>query len=536
MSHLNGNSHSTAKPNGADVIKTKRQPRKPKADGVKRESQATALVNLVLKSCELVHDKNSDVYAVDRVTGEVRHVERKAFRNWLTATYYKTAKRAAGSQAFTEAVQTIAGIGRHDCEQRAVHIRCATVDGSYAIDLGQPGNSVSIVVKPGRWDVVSYAGVMFVRPESLQPLPMPVGGSDISALWEHVNIPERDRLLVLTWLLDCLRPDTPFPLLELFGEQGSAKSVTQSLLRALIDPSTIALRSQPKTFEDVYVGAANGWLLAYDNISHLSPELQDTLCRVSTGVAHATRKLHTNLEESSICAQRPVSINGIGAAVTAQDLVDRTLSVEPPPIAERRERGLIDAAFNEAHSQLLGALLDLFAAALAKLPWIEIPAAQRPRMIEFAKLGCAVAEAMGKPQEEFLDAYETSRHESITRTLDASPVATALVDWLEADATRYGDNKIKTLFGVLEGHRPLNGEAWPRTAHGFANALRRAAPALRIMGIEVSRGRKSDGQTVVTIKKIQTKSLKSLKSLDAGEVTAPGTAGQCTEIPSSSKA
>ena len=117
-----------------------------------------------------------------------------------------------------------------------------------------------------------------------------LGGS----AWTLVNVPESSPLLVITWLIDCLRTDMPFPLLELIGEQGSAKSVTQSLLRRLIDPSAVELRSAPKSTEDVFVGAAGGWLLAYDNVSHLNADLQDTLCRIATGATHATRKLYTN--------------------------------------------------------------------------------------------------------------------------------------------------------------------------------------------------------------------------------------------------
>ena len=346
------------------------------------ESQASILVTFVRDRCKLVHDENGDVYAVENETGEVRNIERKAFKTWLHAEFYEATKKAARSQSVAEALTTLAGIGLHDGESVEVHIRCAALGDGYVIDLGEPGKSRAIVVRAGGWTVTERHGVMFARPDSMKPLPVPIGDGTLDPLWKLVNVPESARLLVTAWLLDSMRPDTPFPILEAIGEQGSAKSGLQKLLKRLIDPSAIELRSAPRGGEDVFVGAGQGWLLAYDNVSHLSGEMQDVLCRVATGATFATRKLYTNAEESAIRAKGPVTLNGIGASITAQDLVDRAISLELPVIEDRREAAGIEAEFERLHPALLGALLDLFAKALAILPTIAIERDRRPRLIE----------------------------------------------------------------------------------------------------------------------------------------------------------
>ncbi len=448
----------------------------------KQDSQASVLVAFVRDRCNLVHDENGEVFAIEKATGEVRNIERRGFRTWLHAEFYAATKKAARSQSVAEALTTLAGIGQHDGELVEVHIRCAPLGAGYVIDLGEPGKSRAIVVRPGDWTVTDHHGVMFQRPDSMKPLPEPARGGTLDPLWSLVNVPEMARLLVTTWLLDCLRPDTPFPLLEAIGEQGSAKSGLQTILKRLVDPSAIELRSAPRSGEDVFVGAGQGWLLAYDNVSHLSADLQDVLCRVATGATYATRKLYTNNEESSIRAKRPVTLNGIGASITAQDLVDRAISLELASIEDRREKAAIESEFDRLHPALLGALFDLLARALAILPTVAIERDRRPRLIEFARLGCAVAQSMGKTADDFLGEFEAMRAESIGRTLDASPVAGALLAYLEGRPDRFTEYTVKRLFESLERQ---DGDAWPRSPKGFADALRRAAPALRTFGIVV---------------------------------------------------
>ena len=161
---------------------------------------------------------------------------------------------------------------------------------------------------------------------------MPQAGGDLGLLWQHVNIPADRRLLVLTWLLDCFRPDTPFPILELVGEQGSAKSTTQSVLRSLVDPNKVMLRGRPKTVEDIFVAAQNNWLVSYENLSGLTAEQQDAFCTLATGGGFASRQLYTNGEEHVMETKRPVVLNGIAVVATRPDLIDRVIHVSMPVI------------------------------------------------------------------------------------------------------------------------------------------------------------------------------------------------------------
>ncbi|MDQ3203376.1 MAG: hypothetical protein M3Q94_14645, partial [Pseudomonadota bacterium] len=234
-----------------------------------RQSQASLLVKYVEQRFELFHDQNKDVYTRDMKSGEVRNLASRQFRDCLLAGFYQGTGKAPRDQSIREALGTLAGLGRFHGECLDIHLRTAGANGEYFLDLAVPGSSRAVRVTPANWEIVESPGAMFVRQESTQPLPDPLAGGSIEPLWRVANIPHGSRLLVLSWLIECLRPDTPYPLLELLGEQGSAKSTTQIALRRLIDPNACDLRGAPKSVEDIFVSAGACCLVSYENVSHL---------------------------------------------------------------------------------------------------------------------------------------------------------------------------------------------------------------------------------------------------------------------------
>ncbi len=315
----------------------------------------------------------------------------------------------------------------------------------------------------------------------MAPLPLPVAGGKLDALWEVVNVPEEDRPLVLAYLLECWRPETHFTVLELSGEQGSGKSDTQDRLRQLVDPSEVNLRAAPKTVEDVFVAAANNWLVSFNNLSHLTAAQQDALCTLSTGGGFAGRTLYTNSEETLIEAQRPVAMNGISTLATAQDLIDRTIRLELPVLQSRRRDSDLRAQFDQARPGILGALLDLFCATLRALPTVELE--NPPRMVDFATLGEAMFTAMGRA-DSFTDLYKRKRTAAVLMALESSPVACAVLAFVDRNPGGFSGS-LKTLLSTLADYRQ-DTETWPRSGKGLADALRRNAPALRLAGVKVA--------------------------------------------------
>ena len=501
------------KPSGVPMAEIDSMGATQSADGDKQDSAAAELIELVMGEGTLFFDDQADKAFVSVEIKEVENtlaIGGKGFVDWLSYAYYIATKRgdlpgkSASESAIKQAGFALSGIAKHDGEAVQVHLRVADKNGGHYIFIGDDDLQV-IEVLPTGWRVTNEAPVKIWMPGSMQSLPMPIKGGDLSQLWDFVNIPESDRLLVLAWMLESFRANTPKPILALNGTQGSAKSSTQDKIRQLIDNNSVNLRSAPKTVEDVFVSAGCGWLVSYENLSHLTPAIQDAFCTLATGGGFAARKLYTNNEENVIDVKRPIICNSIPSVLTAQDVTDRAITLELPRIAYREESE-INAAWDKAKPSIFGGLLDLFVKTLAMMPKVILT--NPPRMADFTRLGEAMAQVQGHAPGTFDTLYKANRSEGISRALEASPVAVAVMELVDnhtglSSTVFFGT--MKDLLTALEKYKQES-NAWPRSGKGLGDVLRRQQPALLSLGIEIiSSGRVeriggSRGLTV-TIKK-----------------------------------
>lgn len=448
-----------------------------------RNSQASRLVSFVQTRAALLCDGNRDVYALDNATRAVRKIGSGGFRDWLTAGFYGEFKEAARGQAISEACSVLTGLGRESGTESEVHVRSTALDGSYYLDLGEEGRGGAIRVWPGGWEVVEVPPVHFVRSASMRPIASPTRGGSLEPLWEIANVPEGLRVLVIAWLCECLRPETVFPVLELTGEEGSAKTSTQKALRTLIDPNASLVDAPSKSEEDLLLSASDALVCSIENVSHLSPGMQDAFCRLATGGGLKKRKLHSDLDVVVLTVKRPVVLNGISEVVTASDLVNRTVTIDLPRLTggHKEETGL-QSAFESALAGIRGVLLDIFADALRRLPRVALPPCEDTRLVSFMSLGVAVAEAMGKDAQAFLGPYLEGREEAGARILDGNPVGAAILEWIERNP-QGGTFTPKEWMGKFKAD--ASGDTnWPRSPKGLSCAFRRLAPALRRQRVE----------------------------------------------------
>lgn len=456
-------------------------------EGGGERNTAAELVGLATSAGQLFFDETTESGFL-AVEGETIKIDSAACWRWLSYRYYRESGRSSASEsAMKQASVTLNGIALHEGERERVFLRAGKHEESgayYLHGVGEKWQTVEITATG--WRLLDIPPVRFWKSGSAIPFPEPVRSGNIDRLWEFVNIPKDDQLLVLAWILEALRPDTPFPGLELCGVQGSAKSCTQRMLRSLTDASSMPLRAVPKNVEDSFVSAGNNWVVSLDNVSYLSSRLQDAFCIMATDGAHAGRKLYTNYDEAVVKIKRPVLLSCINNVVTAQDLISRTIHIELPAIEGcRRLESELDAAFNEAWPEIFGGLLDLFVKTLAMLPKTKL-SPDALRMADFNHLGEAMARALGHEPGAFTALYRGNYRESVQRAMESSPAVVAVVEMTEDSRSELVfEGTYKELFDKLTMKHKTENEGWPQGPKGLANALKRQIPALQEVGIIV---------------------------------------------------
>ncbi len=423
-------------------------------------------------------------------------VKGEGFGRWVRGEYYKRNKAAISSEAFNNAINTLAARAVTEGMVKPVALRCGRLDGKIYIDLCNDKWQAIELSKDG-YKIVDNPPLRFRRRKGMKALPMPESGGTIMDFRRFVNVPdERGFILVVSWLLAALSGHGPFPVLIVVGEQGTSKSTLMSLLRQLVDPNTAPLRTLPREVRDLFIAANSAWVLAFDNLSNMKDWISDALCRLATGGGFATRTLYTDEDEMLFDAMRPIMMNGIENVAPRGDLIDRAIVLILEPIAEesRKTAKEIQADFDAAAPRILGALLDVMAHGLRMLPETKLD--RPPRMADFALWATACETAVWS-KNAFMDAYETNRAEANQDIIAASVLATAVYEFVQSrDEPWIGTatdllSLLRTF--VTDDNILRDKHLWPTTSRVLSERLRRVASALRRIGVEVAyeRGDKS---------------------------------------------
>jgi hypothetical protein len=458
-------------------------------------------------------------------------VASQAVRDQLTIRYYRAYLRAPSDNGLKEAIATLRAKAVDEGKRCHVALRAAERDGHIYIDLGSDAWQV-VEVTDQDWTIIppEKAPLRFTRHQGMLPLPTPERGGSLSELRPLVNISPDDEnswALLLAWLVTALRSVIACPVLSLVGEQGSAKSTLSRILRGLIDPHIVPLRRPPREVRDLMVSAANNYLLTFENLSHITADLSDTLCSLVTGGGASERRYYTNAEEVFIQAKRPVLINSIGDVVLRPDLLSRTLVLPLRGISDRARLTdqELEARLGPSRPRIFAAMLDAMVVGLRRLPNIRLE--EKPRMADFFLWATACEPALGLQPGRFKQAHKENQQQTAEVALEGSPIYRYLVQLL-GDTGKW-EGRASDLLDFLNDRATSHEQqqqSWPKAARWLSSSLRNLHANLQLAGIGVTFDRDK------TIKRDRLICIQRLSDTTPAKNDSPRDAGDRSKPPS----
>ena len=484
------------------VLRPKSNNTKKRSDDVKEPKQDVILIDIASQHCQFFHNAQKEAYARVDINGhkEVWSIQSSGFADWLRHQYWTKHRKAVTRNTFEGVLDTLRAQAVFDGKCEEVFIRVAQSDKKIYIDICNDSWQV-IEVSDAEWQIIDQSPVAFVRSSNMRPLPMPVANGDIDLLKKHINIRDNEFPLVVGWLLMSLQAGSgAYPILIFQGSAGTGKTTCSRMLRSLVDPNAADLLSKPRT-ENMRVIGANNHVLAFDNLSGISNDYSDCLCKISTGDSQTVRKLYTTNEEFTISIKKPILLNGIDEIARRGDLVSRSIKVElgKIPDADRKTDSALFSAYHKDTPLIFGALLDGLSVALALRDYTKI--SEPSRMGDFCQWVTAAGKSFDWDDDRFKSAYRRNIQSSFIDSLEASTFASAIVNMFEhrAGFTGIPLDLLEQLESCYANEKAVKSGKWVTTAKGVMTQLDRHQEALEVGGIYFEKTRDRTNKTMVKL-------------------------------------
>lgn len=491
----------------------------------RRRSQADKLIELVTaEKAMLFRDQFNEPHARILVDDhwETWRVRSKQFRRWLCSLMWESEQKAPHANAITSALTIIESRACFKGPQITLENRVCLHEGSIWYDLSNKRWEAVRITQDG-WEIITDPPTLFRRYAHQAPQVTPLAGGDMGAFKNFLNLasPEQE-LLLLIYLVTCFLPDIPHPIPVLYGPQGASKTTLARGLRRFIDPSAVEVLSLPTTINDLVQQLSHHWFAFFDNITGLPDQVSDALCRAVTGEGFSKRELYSDDDDVIYAFRRCLGLNGINLAAQKPDLLDRSILFKLERINRESRKGEKDfwALFEEQRASILGGIFDVLSRAMQLRPTIELK--MLPRMADFTYWGCAVSQALGRTQEEFLEAYSANIGDQNEEAIHENPVAAAVRALMDRRDEWEGtpSELLENLEAMAEVEKiDMRQKAWPKAANALSRRINEVKTNLAEIGITIRSEKTSNGKRVILIQKDSTNTANTATSSDMQEGT-----------------
>lgn len=473
----------------------------------KKESQADQLLKMIIERDDVIlfKDERDSPFISLNINGhrEVWKCNSSTIKDLLSYEFYKTKRKAVGSDVIKNVISVLEGKAKFTGDKKKLSNRASLLNDELWYDLTNR-DWQSVKVTNGEWLIINDTPILFKRYSHQHSQILPEKNGNIELVLNYINITnDKHKLLLLVFIISCFIPDFPHPSLVIFGSQGSAKSTLSKLLRKIIDPSLLEVTTLPKDQKELIQKLDHHYFTFFDNVSFISEETSDALCKAITGGGFSKRELYKDDDDIIYNFMRCIGINGINVMATRPDLLERSILVELNRIDEkdRKQEEEIYNNFNKDLPLILGGIFDVLVKALEIKPNIKVT--ELTRMADFMVWGCAIAEGLGYKKEEFIDAYKSNIKEQTQVALNENSVALAVMLFMK-DKTEWTGTATELLNKLNEEDifSEKYGSGFPKAPNKLAQRLNELRVNLKSIGILYESKNNGEIRTV-TLKKIE---------------------------------
>jgi hypothetical protein len=516
------------------------RPPKEKSLGQPSQSKTQEALELAMDKCvELFVDQHGNPYAAVKVKDHVETLalNRTRFRNWLCRAYYESKQGILNGEDVNNVLSILKAEAEFGDNRKELQLR-ASLDSPHTIyyDLTN-SHWQAVKIAPEGWAIES-APIMFTRYSHQQPQITPASQAppDIfDKFFALTNVRSEDDILLLKcYIVALFVPGISKPVLMLHGEQGSAKSTLQELIRMLVDPSSVRTLSFPRDVNELVQKLSHHYIAYFDNVSYIKEWVSDELCKAVTGLGFSKRMLHTNDDDVIYNFMRCIGFNGINLGATKADLLDRGLIIHLSRIPKERRRKVkeIWQKFDEIKPQLLGYIFNTLAKVLQVQRQGGVELKEHPRMADFAEVSEIICRSMGNLPGVLLEAYYRNIGLQTEEAIEANPVALCIAKFMSSKAEWKGSvtqllEELEQTAGDLKINTARVG-GWPKAPNALSRKLNEVITNFREIGIEIDRI--TDTSTNTRLVQIRKSSPKSPEPPNQERTSAGGNTGDTNSI------
>jgi len=434
------------------------EPDKVEAPVIPPKIQLLKYMEILNKKIVISQNDNTQVYACIAEKNYVLNFEMhsRRYQEFIKIRFYKSEKVLFADDVYKSACDTAASLAvfNENTQRVQTHVRIAQLEDSIYYDLATPDRkAIKMTKEKVEMTHLSLNDPVFVNSARTAPQVMPelmITGQGIPELMNLIRIIPEQQELFKVHLVCLMLESAPVPLMSFVDEMGQGKTTLSGTIKIIIDPQSDVIVDNvsklPKNGVDRIVSFSQKYLHVFDNLSHITPEESDDVCRAVTGSSNEKRKLFSDEDLIVATYKRKFVLNGIGLSVDRGDFIQRTVQYKLTPLTP--ETMMSNKQYNEKIQKIrpfvLADIFNLMSRSLKMYENVEEELQGKlPRMSDFAIWGECISRCIGNKPGEFLKSYNKTMADSTNEAAENHGIVAYIlermrgVDSLTEDLTTF---------------------------------------------------------------------------------------------------